>query len=166
MPARAQEPVRGSANPEALFTSPDPKLHKNKQVALRIVRDLLIAGRWGDAPKYLTQRYIQHNPNVPSGRDAVVKAFAGMPTRPIPAKDWPMKVVSVVAEGDLVVVAFVRELPHPAKKGQTYTTTWFDMWRFKDGKADEHWDGATLLARPPLEGPPSARPAANPKRGR
>ena len=23
------------------------------------------------------------------------------------------------------------------------TTTWFDMWRFKDGKADEHWDPAT-----------------------
>ena len=26
---------------------------------------------------------------------------------------------------------------------QTYTTTWFDMWRFVDGKADEHWDPAT-----------------------
>jgi len=23
-----------------------------------------------------------------------------------------------------------------------YTTTWFDMWRFVDGKADEHWDPA------------------------
>ena len=27
---------------------------------------------------------------------------------------------------------------------QTYTTTWFDTWRFVDGKADEHWDPATL----------------------
>jgi len=45
------------------------------------------------------------------------------------------KVVSVVAEGDLVVVAYVHELKH--------TTTWFDMWRFKDGKADEPWDPAT-----------------------
>jgi predicted SnoaL-like aldol condensation-catalyzing enzyme len=25
-------------------------------------------------------------------------------------------------------------------------TSWFDMWRFKDGKADEHWDGATIAA--------------------
>ena len=57
--------------------------------------------------------------------------------------------MSVVAEGDLVAVAIVRELPHPAKKGETYTTTWFDMWRIKDGKADEHWDGATLTAPPP-----------------
>jgi predicted SnoaL-like aldol condensation-catalyzing enzyme len=27
--------------------------------------------------------------------------------------------------------------------GKTYTTTWFGTWRFKDGKADEHWDPAT-----------------------
>jgi len=25
---------------------------------------------------------------------------------------------------------------------RTHTTTWFDMWRFVDGKADEHWDPA------------------------
>jgi predicted SnoaL-like aldol condensation-catalyzing enzyme len=66
-----------------------------------------------------------------------------------------MKVVSVVAEGDLVVVATVRELPNPSEKGKTYTTTWFDMWRIKDGKADEHWDGATLPPPPP--GNPPAR---------
>jgi len=24
-----------------------------------------------------------------------------------------------------------------------YTSTWFDMWRFVDSKADEHWDPAT-----------------------
>src|SRR4051794_25841135 len=149
-PVSAQEPVTGAADPEALFTSPDPKLHANKQVVLHIVRDLLQAGRWDEAPKYLTERYIQHNPLVPSGLDAVTKAFSGMPRRPIPTgNNWPMKVVSVVAEGDLVVVAVVRELPHPTKKGETYTTTWFDMWRVKDGKADEHWDGATLSAPRP-----------------
>jgi predicted SnoaL-like aldol condensation-catalyzing enzyme len=149
-PVSAQEPVTGAADPEALFTSPDPKLHANKQVVLHIVRDLLQEGRWDEAPKHLTERYIQHNPHVPSGLDAVTKAFSSMPRRPIPkGGPWRMKVVSVVAEGDLVAVAIVRELPHPAKKGETYTTTWFDMWRIKDGKADEHWDGATLTAPPP-----------------
>jgi predicted SnoaL-like aldol condensation-catalyzing enzyme len=144
-PARSQEPVTGAKNPEALFTSRDPKLRANKQVVFHIVRDLLLAGRWGDAPKYLTPRYLQHNPNVTSGRDAVMKFFGGRPPRPLPkGNEWGMKVVSVVAEGDLVVVATVRELPHPVKKGETYTTTWFDMWRIKGGKADEHWDGATL----------------------
>src|SRR5690242_9066021 len=95
---RAQEPVTGAADPEALFTSPDPKLNANKQVVLHIVRDLLLAGHWEEAPQYLTPRYIQHNPNVASGRDAVLKFFAGGPVRPIPDRNhWGMKIVSVVA---------------------------------------------------------------------
>jgi predicted SnoaL-like aldol condensation-catalyzing enzyme len=135
-----------------LFTSRDPKLHANKQVILHIVRDLLEAGHWSDAPKYLTQRYIEHNPNVASGLEPVMKFFGGSPSRPIPNRNnWRTKVVSVVAEGDLVV-ATVRELPHPREQGKTYTTTWFDMWRIKDGKADEHWDAATISAAPPSGG--------------
>jgi predicted SnoaL-like aldol condensation-catalyzing enzyme len=147
LPAFAQAPVTGAADPEALFTSPDPKLHANKQVVLRIVRDLLEANHWKDAPKYLTDRYIQHNPNVASGLAPVMKFFGGRPEKPIPARNaWTTKVVSVVAEGDLVVVSFVREFDHPTQPGKKYTTTWFDMWRIRDGKADEHWDPATIAA--------------------
>jgi len=142
----AQAPVVGAADPERLFTSRDPKLHANKQVVLHIVRDLLEAGHWKDAPKYLSERYIQHNPMVASGLKPVMDFFSKMPERPIPKPtEWRMKVVSVVAEDDLVVVATVRTLPRPDGKG-TYTTTWFDMWRIQDGKGDEHWDGAELPA--------------------
>ncbi len=142
--AYAQAPVVGSPDPEKLFTSPDPKLNANKQVVLHIVRDLLEAGHWSDAPKYLTKEYIQHNPNVASGLDPVMKFFSRMPSRPIPKpNEWKTKVVSVTAEGDLVTIATVRELPDPKDATKKYTTTWFDMWRIKNGKADEHWDGAT-----------------------
>lgn len=76
--------------------------------------------------------------------DAVMKFFSSFPKKPLPKPNaWKTKVVSVVAEGDIVVVATVRELKDSA--GKPYTTTWFDMWRFKDGKADEHWDGAELV---------------------
>src|SRR6184192_145025 len=109
--AFAQEPVTGSSDPESLFTSPDPKLNANKQVVLHIMRDLLEAGHWDDAPKYLTKEYIQHNPNVASGLEPVLKFFAGRESRPIPDRNsWRTKVVAVTAEGDLVVVAIVREL--------------------------------------------------------
>ena len=146
--ASAQEPVVGAKDAEALFTSPDPKLNANKQVVLHIVRDLLEAGHWKDAPKYLSTRYLQHNPMVASGLAPVIGFFGGMPERPIPKSgEWRTKVVAVVAEGDLVTVSTVRELPRPEGKG-TYTTTWFDMWRIQDGKADEHWDEATLGTRP------------------
>ena len=78
-PVMAQAPVTGAADPESLFTSPDPKLNANKQVVLHIMRDLLEANQWDDAPKYLSQRYLQHNPLVASGLDPVMKFFKGNP---------------------------------------------------------------------------------------
>jgi predicted SnoaL-like aldol condensation-catalyzing enzyme len=144
----AQAPVVGHPDPESLFTDTDPKLHANKQVALHIVRDLLEAGHWKEsAAKYLSEDYIQHNPQVASGLAPVMKFFGNMKPSPIPdRKSWRTQVVAVVAEDDLVVVAFRREMPDPRAQGKTYTTTWFDMWRIKDGKATEHWDYGTIPA--------------------
>lgn len=141
----AQEAVVGSSDPEALFHSSDSTLNTNKQAAYHIVKDLLEGGHWELADQYLTERYIQHNPNAASGRDGVVKYFTEVRkvrSISIPQK-MKTKVVSVVAEGDLVVVVYVRDLRDAKDSSQSYTTTWFDLWRFKDGKADEHWDPAT-----------------------
>ncbi len=60
-------------------------------------------------------------------------------------------VVAVLAEGDLVAVVISRTLKHPTDPAKTYTTGWFDMWRFVDGKADEHWDGAELYPPRPAD---------------
>lgn len=146
------DPVVGAADPDALFTDKDPKLHKNKQAAYHIVKDLLECNQWQDAHKWLTDKYIQHNPMAKSGLAGVVDFFTKVrkvqPT-PVPAKLQKTKVVAVVAQGDYVIVVFPREYPVPGgKPGETYTTTWFDMWRFVDGKADEHWDPQTLAAAP------------------
>jgi predicted SnoaL-like aldol condensation-catalyzing enzyme len=143
-PMLAQEPVVGVANAEALFTSPDPKLHRNKQAAYHIMRDLLEAGQWDQADRWLTERYIQHNPNAASGRAGVIAFFTQVlkvQPKPIPAK-LGTPIVSVIAEGDYVVVILPRTLKDPKDPAKSYTTSWFDMWRFVDGKADEHWDGA------------------------
>ena len=157
MPAAlAQAPVVGVADPDALFTDTDPKLHRNKQAAYHIVKDLLEANQWQDAHKYLTERYIQHNPMAASGRQAVVDFFTkvmGAKPTPVPAKLQKTKVVAVIAQGDYVTVVFPREYPRPDDPTKTYSTTWFDMWRFVDGKADEHWDPQTL---------PTAAPAPRP----
>jgi predicted SnoaL-like aldol condensation-catalyzing enzyme len=152
--ARAQEPVVAAADPESLFTSPDSKLNANKQATLHIMRDLLEANHWDLADKYLTAEYIQHNPNVASVRDGVVKYFTAMrKPSPIPDK-MKTKIVAVIAEGDYVIVATPREYTNPKDPSKKYTTTWFDMWRFKDAKADEHWDGATIA--PPAATAPAA----------
>jgi len=142
---RAQEPVVGAPDAEALFHSADPTLERNKQAAYHIERDLLEAGHWEQADQWLTERYIQHNPNAASGRAGVVAYFTQVlkvQPKPIPAK-LVRPVVAVIAEGEYVVVITPRSLKDPKDPAKSYTTSWFDMWRFVDGKADEHWDGAT-----------------------
>ncbi len=57
--------------------------------------------------------------------------------------------VAVIAEDDYVTILTRRIVPYADDPTQSYTTTWFDTWRFVDGRADEHWDPATLPPAPP-----------------
>jgi predicted SnoaL-like aldol condensation-catalyzing enzyme len=72
------------------------------------------------------------------------------PLSPCPALSAsdPNAVVMVSAEGDYVTILTKRIVPYADDPSQSYTTTWFDTWRFVDGKADEHWDPATLPTGP------------------
>jgi predicted SnoaL-like aldol condensation-catalyzing enzyme len=157
LPAGAQalnDPVVAAKNVEALFHSKDPKLDRNKQAAYHIETDLLESHRWDEANKWLTDKYIQHNPQAASGLPGVVHFFKGVMKQTPKPLERPTKVpvVAVIAEGDYVTVMTVRPLKDA--KGGDYTSTWFDTWRFVDGKADEHWDPATL------PGGPAPSPAA------
>jgi predicted SnoaL-like aldol condensation-catalyzing enzyme len=143
------EPVVGADDPDALFHSSDPKLDRNMQAAYHIVKELLECNQWSDAGNWLTDKYIQHNPMAASGLQGVIDFFTKTlkrePMVPCPEKLQKTQVVTVLATGDYVTVVFPRTYPLPGgQDGETYTTTWFDMWRFVDGKADEHWDPATL----------------------
>jgi predicted SnoaL-like aldol condensation-catalyzing enzyme len=154
-------PVTGADDPAPLFTDKDPVLNRNKQAAMHIVFDLLAYGHWDEAPKWLTEKYIQHNPCCASGRQTVMDFFGkNGKSRPIPAstKDYAPKIVAVLAQGDLVAVMNRVERPDPRNPGQTYTTTHYDMWRFVDGKADEHWDEGAVNA-PPAPGQGKGGPA-------
>jgi predicted SnoaL-like aldol condensation-catalyzing enzyme len=148
------DPVVGHPNPESLFTSPNRTLNRNKQAALRIQRELLKCNEWARAGEWLTDKYIQHNPVAASGLKGVQDYFVNIakrqPTRPCPAlsANDANAVVAVIAEGEYVTILTKRSVPYADNPSQSYTTTWFDTWRFVDGKADEHWDPATLPAAP------------------
>jgi predicted SnoaL-like aldol condensation-catalyzing enzyme len=143
--AAAQEKVVGVPNPDALFHDKNPTYNKNKQAAYHIEKELLECGEWDRAGEWLTKAYHQHNPNAQSGLDGVVFYFTKVlkvQPKPCPEK-MKSQIVAVVADGDKVVVVTPREQKDPKDPTKTYWTTWFDMWRFVDGKADEHWDPAT-----------------------
>jgi predicted SnoaL-like aldol condensation-catalyzing enzyme len=161
-PATAQvralaDPVVAHAAPESLFTSKDRKLHRNKQAALHIVRELLQCDQWDRAGEWLTDRYIQHNPLAASGLAGVKNYFINVAKRtPKPnCTTLTNPIVAVQAEGDYVTVLYVRQMPYADDATKSYTTTWFDTWRFVDGKADEHWDPQTLPT--PAAAPPAAK---------
>ena len=137
-------PVVAVDDPESLFVDDDPEIHRNKQAALHIMRELLQCNQWDRADEWLTERYIQHNPGFASGRDTVVQAFSSFTTPNENCGELTTGIVAVLADEDKVGVVIRREYPRPDNPDETYTTIWFDMWRFVDGKADEHWDTATL----------------------
>ena len=140
-PVSAQVPVTVSPDQQALIQSDDPQLAENKKLVFDFWREVFQARNMELAPRYLAEDYIQHNPNVPTGRQPFMDFFGRFETQPV--KPEIDDLVTLIAEGDLVILAFRRELPNPQSPGQTYTTTWFDMFRIEDGKIVEHWDYGT-----------------------
>jgi predicted SnoaL-like aldol condensation-catalyzing enzyme len=138
-------PVVAVDDPESLFKGGSQMEQHNKEAALHIMRELLQCRQWSRADEWLTERYIQHNPSFASGRDTIVQAFSRVPAV---ENCGPLTtgVVAVTTDNDKVAVITRRELDDPRNPGQKYTTIWVDMWRFVDGKADEHWDTATIAA--------------------
>jgi predicted SnoaL-like aldol condensation-catalyzing enzyme len=149
--ALAQEPVVGVKDPESLFKSSNAALNKNKQAALHIMRELLQCNQWDRAGEWLTKAYHQHNPNAASGLDGVVTYFTKVVKVKRVDNCGPLTtpIVAVMADGDYVTVLTPRKYPDPRTPGKEYFTSWFDTWRFVDGKADEHWDPATISAPAP-----------------
>jgi predicted SnoaL-like aldol condensation-catalyzing enzyme len=140
--ARAAEPVV-AMSPEAqkgLLASKDPKLAANKKLVWDMWRTFLQGGDIDSADKFLAPEYHQHNPNAETGLEGVKAYFKAAGRKATPPKDSIDGLVTMVAEGDYVTLALVRN--YKDKEGKPYTTTWFDMFRIANGKIVEHWDTA------------------------
>ena len=142
LPAFAQVAVTPAPDLAALLASADPKLAQNKRLVYDFWREVFEGGHLELADKYMAESYIQHNPNVPTGRAAFVEFFSRFmkPQAIQPQVGAPL--VNIVAEGDFVVLSFVRPAGDPKDPEQKATTTWFDMFRIENGKIAEHWDPA------------------------
>jgi predicted SnoaL-like aldol condensation-catalyzing enzyme len=122
---------------------------KNLQTALDWWRIVIQSRHVDQAPKYQAENYIQHNPNINTGRDAFVKIFgARPPVDPIPEKMANPPVV-VGAKGDYVWLIWEREQKDPRDPEKTYHFNTFDVIRFEKGKVQEHWDSAKRTPKSP-----------------
>jgi predicted SnoaL-like aldol condensation-catalyzing enzyme len=158
--------------PTAVQTSPamNEQERGNLELVLDWWREVIQGGHLELSSKYQHDDYIQHNPNVPTGRAAFVSFFENVvgvkPRNPIPATLSPGPVVSG-AKGDFVFLIFEQESPDPRDPTKTYHSNSFEVLRIANGKVQEHWDSAKRMAAPPGAPKPPAfeQPASQMARG-
>ena len=108
--ATAHAQVAPVENPDQLsmLKSDNPQLARNKQFVFDFWRMVYEGGHLDKAPEYMAATYIQHNPNVKSGRAAFVELFSKIRTPKPVAPRIKVPVISIVAERDIVMVSTVR----------------------------------------------------------
>jgi predicted SnoaL-like aldol condensation-catalyzing enzyme len=120
-------------------------LEVNKKVVADFYR-LVFEPRNADLLEiYVAEDMIEHNPQMKNGRAELAKLIQSLPK---PANDdvgpqLKNPPASITAEGDLVTYIFKTKVDDPKGKNTTYERFTFDMFRIKDGKIVEHWDGET-----------------------
>lgn len=139
----AEVPVEVHPDQSSLLHSDNAQLADNKRLVYEFWVKIFQGKQLDLADQYLAEHYIQHNPNVPTGRQGFID-FVSNFKHMVGPTDHIENLVMITAENDIVVLSFRAEKDHPHKKGEKYTTTWFDMFRIEDGKIVEHWDPANI----------------------
>ena len=124
----------------------DKQAKKNLDMVLEWWRVVIQGGHLDQASKYQAEDYIQHNPNVNTGRAGFVEFFSkfSKPKNPIPDKlDNPPVVMG--AKGDFVWLIFETEQKDPRDPSKTYHSNSFEVIRIQNGKVQEHWDSAQKM---------------------
>lgn len=100
----------------------------NKALVSEVMAAVFIRRDASAVEKYFSSTYVQHNPIIPNGRDAIPGLIAGL------AKDFKYEPGMIVAQGDLVMIhgRYTGWGPKPMIA--------VDIFRITDGKLVEHWD--------------------------
>ena len=106
------------------------QIDANKKTVAGFYQELFGDKEVNAIDKYIGETYIQHNPSVADGKEALKQAvtqwFKGAPKERI-------DIQHLSAEGNLVYI-------HTKSKRGTTTVSTIDIFRFENGKIVEHWD--------------------------
>ena len=122
----------------------DPR--KNKEIVHAFINAVFVKHDLSVLDQYMRDDYIQHNPDVPQGKEGFRQffeaTFKAMP-------DFRYSVHQIIAEGDRVVVYSTSsgtqkggEWRGVSPTGNRLSFDVFDMFRLQDGRLAEHWDVA------------------------
>jgi predicted SnoaL-like aldol condensation-catalyzing enzyme len=116
-----------SVTREADGTS-DDRPQRNKSLVRDAMTSLFQRRDAAAVERYYMPHYIQHNPNIPQGRDALQALVAGM------SPDVYYEPGLTIAEGDMVAI-------HGRIRGwASAPQVVVDIFRIESGKLAEHWD--------------------------
>ena len=100
----------------------------SKAIALKAIRGVFIERDSRVVQELFAPDYIQHNPTIPSGRDAISALVCSLP------EGFRYEPGMVVAEGSIVMIhgRYVGWAPEPMVA--------VDIFRVDNGRLVEHWD--------------------------
>lgn len=138
----------------------DDRPERNKALVIEAMTSLFQRHDASAVERLYASDYVQHNPNIPQGRDALQGLVAGL------SQDVYYEPGLIVAESDLVAI-------HGRIRGWSEgPQVVVDIFRIQDGKLIEHWDvlqdevpvtaavgGVSMFD--PSEGEPQARLATS-----
>lgn len=100
----------------------------NKELVKTAITEAFVNRDKTAIDKYWSDQYIQHNPQVPNGREGLQQLFGLL------GPEFKYDIGLIVADGDFVMVhgRYMGFGPKPLVA--------VDIFRVKDGKLAEHWD--------------------------
>ena len=101
---------------------------RSKAIALKAIRGVFIERDARVVQELFAPDYIQHNPTIPNGRDAIAGLLGSLP------EGFRYEPGMVAAEGSIVMIhgRYVGWAPEPMVA--------VDIFRVENGRLVEHWD--------------------------
>lgn len=107
------------------------KENKNENIVREFYKNVFDAKNASAAADYIVENYIQHNPFVPTGREAFINFFTKFfSMNPVSSSE----IKRIYADGDYVLV-------HHSSQSNNTESAIIDIYRLNNsGKIVEHWD--------------------------
>lgn len=138
----AKETASGRTQTDGPVTATDlDKTEENKALAKAMVEDILMGKNPNKIADYISaEQYDQHNPDIKDGLTGIIEAVKALSAQDNMFKYT--KIHKVLGEGNFVLTVSEGEW-----SGKQHV--FYDLLRFENGKAVEHWD---VIQEIPTEG--------------